>query len=411
MNRVSLFLAWRYLLGSRKERNISYMVIICFISILIGSFSLALVMSIMNGFEQETFQKLKNIHASISMDSYGEHLNWPAIKEVLHKEFPQVSASTPTTSKHVIVQLPGSDDISNIVLLRAIEPQSQATVTTLEQMIEAKNGKESKLQDTIHNNKILIGKSLATRLEVQAGEIVTILFSPEDGIKSRHISFDQAEVIIGRIFYTGIDEFDNHVIYCSFNLLEQLFPESGVTQIDLRIKPNIEEETVVSQLKERLGLNVYSWKQLYPALVSALKLEKYAMFFILSLIILVASMNIMSLLFMQIVQKRGDIAILKALGMPNQAIRTIFLIMGMIIALLATSIGLLGALFVCILFKRYPFIQLPDAYYVSHLPVSIELHSFALIFITIMFLSFIATWFATYKTTRITIASVLRFEA
>ncbi|TET06233.1 ABC transporter permease [Candidatus Dependentiae bacterium] len=411
MNRVSLFLAWRYLLGSKQERSISYMVIICFISILIGSFSLALVMSIMNGFEQETFQKLKNIHASINMNSYDEHLNWPAIKEVLHKEFPHISASTPTTSKHVIVQLPGSDDISNILLLRAIEPISQATVTTLEQMIEAKNGKKSKLQEAIHNNKILIGRSLAATLEAQLGEPVTILFSPEDGIKSRHISFDQAEVIIGGIFHTGIDEFDNHVIYCSFNLLEQLFPENGVTQIDLRIKPNIEEETVVAQLKERLGLNVYSWKQLYPALVSALKLEKYAMFFILSLIILVASMNIMSLLFMQIVQKRGNIAILKALGMPNQAIRTIFLSMGMIIALLATSIGLLGALFVCILFKRYPFIQLPDAYYVSHLPVSIELHSFVLIFLTIMFLSFLATWFATYKTTRITIASVLRFEA
>ena len=156
---------------------------------------------------------------------------------------------------------------------------------------------------------------------------------------------------------------------------------------------------------------MYSWKQRYPALVSALKLEKYVMFFILSLIILVASMNIISLLFMQIVQKRGDIAIFKVLGMADKNLRTIFLKMGMIISILGTLCGLTASLIICYLLKKYPFIQLPDAYYVTHLPVSIELPTYVWIFITITSISFVSTWIATNKTRHINISSLLRFEA
>jgi len=296
---VSFLLAWRYLLGSKQERNISWMVIICFSSIFLGSFALAVVIAIMNGFERETCKKLQGINASITIDAGGEQLDWPAIKKVLETEFPHIIASTPTTNKQVIIQLPGSDDISNVVILRAIDPLSQKNVTTLEQTI-VQNKKTLTLNDTIQNNKLLIGKSLAQTIEVEVEDEAVLLFAPEDTIQSHRIEFDQAEAFIGGTFYTGIDEFDNHIIYCSFDLLEQLFPESGVTQIDLQIAPNSSEEMIIAQLKERLRLNVYSWKQLYPALVSALKLEKYAMFFILSLIILIASMNIMSLLFMPV---------------------------------------------------------------------------------------------------------------
>jgi len=410
MNTVSLLLAWRYVYSRKHERNISWMVVICFSSILVGSFALALVTAIMNGFEQETCKKLQGIHAAISIDAHGESLDWKAIKKVLDKEFPQIVASTPTTSKQVIVTLPGSDDISNVVILRAIDPFTQQQVTTLKQMIEHRSS-DNFWQNVISKNMILIGQSLAQNLEAKTGDSVSVLFIPEEGTtRTNALSFDQKDVRIGGTFKTGIDEFDNHIIYCSFAFLEHLFPDSGVTQIDLKLSGNVDEPSIIQQLKNRLHLNVYSWKELYPALVSALKLEKYAMFLILLLIILVASMNIMSLLFTQIVQKRGDIAILKSLGMSNGAVRSIFLGMGMLIASIASISGIIIALLVCFLLKRYPCIKLPDAYYATHLPVSINPQACALIFFTIMVICFIATWLATSKATRITIASVLRFE-
>ncbi len=411
MNTVSLLLAWRYVYSRKQERTISWMVVICFSSILVGSFALALVTAIMNGFEQETCKKLQGIHAAISIDAHGELLDWKAIKKVLDEEFPQIAASTPSTSKQVIITVPGSDDISNVVILRAIDPLTLQQVTTLKQMI-VQESSDNFLQNIISKNMILIGQSLAQNLEAKTGDSVSVLFIPEEERISRSnaLSFEHKDVRIGGTFKTGIDEFDNHIIYCSFSFLEALFPDSGITQIDLKLSGNVDEPSIIQQLKNRLRLNVYSWKELYPALVSALKLEKYAMFLILLLIILVASMNIMSLLFTQIIQKRGDIAILKSLGMSNGAVRSIFLGMGMMIASIASTAGISIALLVCFFLKRYPCIKLPDAYYATHLPVNINPHACALIFFTIMLICFIATWLATSKATRITIASVLRFE-
>jgi len=383
------------------------MVIICFGSIFLGSFALALVVAVMNGFEKETCKKLQGIHASVNIDAYGERLHWPAIKKVLDEEFPHVIASTPTATKQVIVTIPGSDDISNVVALRAIEPRSQQNVTTLTTMIQQKT---IPLHEIIKKNTILIGNSLSQSLGAGMNDTISILFISDDITEQSHgITFDQYDGQIGGVFKTGIDEFDSHIIYCSFDFFNKLFPESGVSQIELKLEESAHEQNVIALLKKRLKLNVYSWKKLYPALVSALKLEKYAMFLILSLIILVASMNIMSLLFTQTVQKQCDIAILKALGMSNKHIRYIFLSMGMLIAFLASASGLLAAYITSLVLKTYPFIKLPDAYYATHLPVSIDVSSFLFIFLTILLICFMATWASTYKTTRITISTVLRF--
>jgi len=358
----------------------------------------------MNGFEQETVKKLQGINAHISIDGGGQHLNFKAIQSVIIKEFPHIKTCTPIATKQVIIQVPGSDDISNVVMLQAIEPQSQAQVTTLEKTVK----NNQKLTECVYNDHILIGSQLAQRLEAQQGELLTVLFAP-DTLSNNRILFDQEHAHIGGIFSTGIEEFDNHVIYCSFKFLEKLYPDSGVSHIDM-LSDRTHEESTAQQLKERFKLPVFTWKQRYPALVSALKLEKYAMFFILSLIIIVASMNIMSLLFMQIRQKHGDIAILRALGMRYISIRAIFLYMGIIIALCATLCGLTCAFCASIFLKRYPLIELPDAYYVTHLPVSIEFQTYLTIFLTIMIISCITTWYATRQSNRISISSILRFE-
>ena len=158
-------------------------------------------------------------------------------------------------------------------------------------------------------------------------------------------------------------------------------------------------------------MEVYSWQELYPALVSALKLEKYAMGLILALIMLVASMNIISLLFMQITQKRGDIAILQAMGMSHAAIESIFIGIGMTISAAASAIGVLIALILGFFIHRYPLIELPDVYYVTHLPVEFDASICFSVFALILIMSFCATIFSARSTRKINISNVLRFEA
>src|SRR5207302_1389175 len=149
---------------------------------------------------------------------------------------------------------------------------------------------------------------------------------------------------------------------------------------------------------------------LYPALISALKLEKYALILILLLITMVASMNIIALLFMQITQKRPDIAILYAMGMRPKQIVSIFMLMGMLIASIASASGIFLAWIASLLLERYPFIELPDVYYVTHLPANMDWSLAITVFITIMLLNFMATWYTARRTQHIKIADVLRYE-
>ncbi|MDR3550626.1 MAG: ABC transporter permease [Candidatus Babeliales bacterium] len=411
MNTLSLFLAWRYVIGARHEKNISIMVKICFFGILIGSFSLALIMAIMNGFEKVTHEKMQGIHAQIIMRSHGDPLENEAISQVIRAEFPSVQALSPTALRQAIIQPDNSEDITNVVAFKAVDPELEADLTSLNTKIIASISGDKSLQGTIRKNHILIGATLAQNLNLSVGDSVNILFTTHETARSRKITLDIKPAIIGGIFATGIDEFDATLALCSFPFFDSLFPEAGITQISIKLAPNANEEQTIAQLKERFGLEVYSWKELYPALVAALKLEKYVMFIILALITLVASMNIISLLFMQITQKRGDIAILKAMGLSENSISSIFLMMGMSISCIASITGLALACIASWLLETFPFITLPDAYYVTHLPAKMEFHLIAIILLVIIILSFIATWLPAHATRKINIAEILRFEA
>jgi lipoprotein-releasing system permease protein len=149
---------------------------------------------------------------------------------------------------------------------------------------------------------------------------------------------------------------------------------------------------------------------LYPDLVSSLILEKYVMFFILALITLVATLNMISLLFMQIQHKLRDIAIMKTIGLANKPIRSIFLALGVTITLLASLSGLGCAAVAGYLLERYPFIKLPDVYYVSYLPARMDFELFVVVFCATLLLGFLATWIPAQRTKRINIAHVLRQE-
>ena len=266
---------------------------------------------------------------------------------------------------------------------------------------------------------------------------------PEPASKHK-LFFNKHKFIVGGIFKIGLDEYDSNIAFCDINHMNKLFNETGVDQITVKLRThekkylqhsmlctdfwtglwteikfktkiffttNAEENAVIEKLQKRLPhLQINSWKDLYPALVSSLKLEKYVMFFILALITLVASMNMISLLFMQIQQKRRDIAIFKAMGMSDNRIRNIFLHLGVGITLSASTLGLGMAALAGYLLEKYPFIELPDVYYVSYLPARMDPEIFLVVFLATMLLGFLATWIPSRRSKQIEIAQVLRQE-
>lgn len=410
MSKLSLLITWRYLLGARTEKNISIMILICFLGIFIGAFALALVASIMNGFEKVTHQKLRSIHAQIIMRSFGNELDTEKIAQILQTEFPEVQSFSPSTYKQIIIQKPGSQEITNAVILKAINPEQEMKTSCIGQKIIQMSAGSKSLPDLIHDNYIILGKKLAEQLDISVGEHIELLYIAQDQIKSRKITLSKKDAIVNGLFSTGIEEFDTNLVLGSFDLLKNLYPDAGINQINIQLKPGISENEVIKNLQSRFKIDVFSWKELYPALVAALKLEKYAMFFILALITLVACMNIISLIFMQIIQKRPDIAILQSMGMHNRDIIKLFMLMGISLTALAAVAGLIMAYLVGMLLEKYPFIKLPDTYYVTHLPVQMEWYIFALVFALIIGMSIIATWIPARNIATIDAANILRFE-
>ncbi len=409
MNSIALWLAWRSLLASSYQKSISPMVIVCFSSIFIGAFSLALVTAIMNGFEIATHEKMQGIHAQVIIRGYGESLNIGALKEVLKNEFPQIKAFSPSTTRYALVQTAETEGAPSVIMLKAIDPKHEQQISILPKKIITQLP-QTHFEKLIIDNQVVIGKRLAENLEVSVGDTIELLFTPEEQPRGRKITLDTKDAIVSGIFDTGIEEFDSNLVVSSFDFLDQLFPDAGVEQINIKLKAGSNETAIVQTLRDRLNLEVYSWKELYPALVSALALEKYVAFFILALITLVASMNIISLLFMQITQKRPDIAILKTMGMSNNSITNIFLFFGLIISTVASLAGLCCAWIASWFLEQYPFIELPDVYYVTHLPVKMEWNILIAVFIVVMLLGFVATWFPARKTRSINIAETLRYE-
>ena len=153
-----------------------------------------------------------------------------------------------------------------------------------------------------------------------------------------------------------------------------------------------------------------SWEELYPSLVAALALEKYVLMLILSLITLVASMNMVSLLSMYIHQKLKIFALCIVMGMSTARSSALIIIMGMLIASSASFIGLFAAYLAGIFLQNYPLIKLPDAYYVTELPVELDLNVFLFIGLATLFISFIASWIPARKISMLPISDILRSE-
>jgi lipoprotein-releasing system permease protein len=144
---------------------------------------------------------------------------------------------------------------------------------------------------------------------------------------------------------------------------------------------------------------------------SALKLEKVVMFIILVLIILVAAFNIISTLIMMVMEKNKDIAILKSMGATSKSIMKIFMLDGLVIGVVGTVLGIAGGSVLCFLLKQYEFIKLPsDVYYISTLPVNVQVVDVALIALSAIAISFLATLYPSYQASKLDPATAIRYE-
>lgn len=422
MKNIAALLSYKYLKFKKKDRNISLMIKVCFLGILIGTFSLMLTLIIMNGFEKTVHEKMQGINSQVIIYTPGSKLDYESLRQVLKKEFADdIQAISGSSIRQAIIN---KNKNQSVLFIKGIDPFNEGFVTNIEEKILIPQNSEtqevSKLESLLNENQIIIGEKTAKHYGLKIGDTIDLMI-PEPTSQKR-IYLNKKKVVVSGIFKIGLEEYDNNFAFCSLDFLQKVFDEKeGVDQISLKLKKKKEinllpfkkdyETKIINKLQKRLPmLTVASWKDLYPALVSSLKLEKYVMFFILALITLVACMTMISLLFMYIQQKRRDIAILQSMGLSHKKIRSIFLRIGLRITLMGSACGLILAAIAGYFLENYPFIELPDVYYISYLPARMDLEIFIVVFVATMLLGFLATWIPARGTKRINVANVLRQE-
>ncbi|MGE0010282.1 MAG: FtsX-like permease family protein [Candidatus Babeliales bacterium] len=411
MKSFSLFLAWRYMRGARHAQAIGTMVYVSCIALAIASGALALTMCIMRGFEKSGHQLLQGVHAPIIMSSGQDPLDFQAIAPILKTEFPEIIGFSPRITEHGIIKDPLTGELSAPVLLQGILPDHEIQTTKLASYIKRTLFPHATLTDLLVKNQVLIGERLAKQFALHVGDTVELVYSSDTTTSRSKLYLSTTPIIISGIFKTGLEEMDAGTIYCPLSLLQKLFSNAEVTQLAIKPTTLANQDKLITQLQQRFGLDVYSWQSLYPALISALELEKYAMFLIVSLIILIASMTILSLLYMQIQHKRSDIALLHALGVPSNTITCIFMWMGLIIAAFSSLAGLSLAAIAAWVLEKYQLIPLPDTYMISHLPVALEWPIFIGIFFFVICVALVSTWIPCRALHKISIARLLKSQA
>lgn len=403
---VWLFIAWRYIYNSHAHNSVKTLAKLSCISIAVGTFSLALITSVMSGFEKTTHQKFQAVHSDIIMHQYGESLNADAIESVISKEFPEIISISPVSTQQCSIVNTAYDKTSSIIGLKGIQPKKELSTTQLISSIITP--KQADITKTFDEHSLVIGHKLAEALSITVGDIVTVLYTQDLFNGSHTINLEQKNVKIGGIFRSGVEEYDETIAYCDWKLFTKLFPESGIQTLHIKRNSHVNETMLINKLKERFSLAVYSWKELYPSLISALILEKYAMTLIVSLVLLMACLSIISLIYMQLHIKQTDCAILMTAGMKKRDIQKIFLSLSGLLGLIGATFGISLATITGTILQRCSFITLPDSYYTSTIPVAMNFTVFVSIFIITLLLCCGVTLLPLQRISSLSVASILK---
>jgi len=405
---LACFLAYRFLRGSQLSGSFAFMLKLCFLGMGVSTCALILVLAIAHGFENATYTTLKGVHADGIIRAKGKALDFEKINRIIQSEFNlSIRALSPSDTFSVMIQ-DSFGELGPVVYLKGIDPESVQLITPLAAMLIAQREKQ-RFQELFTENSVIIGAKISQQLGLSVGDTFTVLYPEEK--KTDHLALGSWNVTVAGIVKTGIEEIDEQLVLCSLNLLQRIFPESSITEIGFAYTDSCNAGKTVDLLRKRFfSLEVYSWQDLYPPLVAALALEKYAITAIIILIMLIASMNIASLLLMYIHQKRKVFAVCKMMGLSERTLQSVIILMGTCIAASASLGGIVVAFLIGICLKHFPLISLPDAYYVTSLPVQLSPSFFIGAFCMSLIIGFCISLIPAYALKDLAISTTLREE-
>lgn len=419
-----LFIGLRYLKAKRKSTFVSIITFISVAGVALGVTALIVVLSVMTGFEEDLTGKILGTNAHVVvLKSGGEIDDYQKLMGKL-EAYPGVVASTPFIYSQVMIS--SGSNVSGVVL-RGIDTKTDRKVTNLyKSMVQGRLSNLDKAAQASGNEGlsipgVVIGKELAKNLNLFVGDTVNII-SPLGNITPLGMIPKSKQFRVVGIFDTGMYEYDATLAYVGLRQAQAfLSMDDSVTGIQLKVKDIYKAGQIAASIGRGLGYPYIArdWMQMNKNILFALKTEKVVMFIILTLIVLVAAFGIASTLFMVVMEKTKDIAILKSMGATNRSVMKIFVMEGLIIGVSGTVLGLIGGLAISFnLESIVDFVQKvtgfelfnKDIYYLSHFPSKVVPSDVLLISVTAILISFIATLYPSWQGSRMPPAEALRYE-
>jgi len=415
-----LLIGLRYLRAKRKSTFISIITFISTAGVALGVMALIVVLAVMTGFEEDLKEKIlgTNAHVVVLKNS-GEIDDYPRVLDRL-KRVEGVVAATPFIYSQVMLST--GPNVSGVVL-RGIEPKTDAEVTNLRKSIV-----EGRLDDLDAADAggqpapgLVIGRELAKNLNLSLGDSVSVV-SPLGNMTPFGMVPKMKRFRVAGIFNTGMFEYDSTLAYVGLRQAQDFLSlGDAVTGIQLKVKDVYRADAIAHAINTEFGGSFFArdWMRMNKNILFALKTEKMVMFIILTLIVLVAAFGIASTLFMVVMEKTKDIAILKSMGATGRSIMKIFVLEGLIIGVAGTVVGVLGGLLVAFnmesivgLIQKVTGFELfsRDVYYLDHFPSQVVPGDVILISLTAVLISFLATLYPSWQGSRLPPAEALRYE-
>jgi lipoprotein-releasing system permease protein len=409
---VERMVAFRYLRARRQEGFISVIAIFSLLGIMLGVATLIIVMAVMNGFRAELLHQILGLNGHLGIFSrQGRLTDFDQMAGAV-RGLPGVTAVFPQVEGQALA---ASQRRSAGVLVRALRDSDLAAAPLLAGKLDADELKQ------FSGDNLLLGSRLAFTLGVHPGDDVTLLSPNGHATAFGNVPRIKTYRVAGT-FEVGMYQYDSSVLFMPLPAAQLFFQvPDAVTGLQVFLDDPDKAAATAAALNQKLGNAVYvvDWGQNNSALLDAVKIERDVMFIILSLIVVVAALNIISSMIMLVKDKTRAIAILRTMGATRQSILRIFMLSGASIGILGTLAGFaLGVAFtlhieeIRQLIQGLLHVQLfdPKIYFFTRLPARIEVNDVVAVLVMGFGLSFLATLYPAWRAARLDPVEALRYE-
>ena len=428
-----IFLALRYLHSRRRRTLARATTILSIIGIAFGVAALIVAFSLSNGFQDEMREKILSGTAHISlMRKDGEAmLDW---RDVIAKT-KTVQGVRDANGTTYVGALLNRGKLPSYIVLRGVDAESTNAVEEIKQTIVS-GSIETLIQDskfkiqntedqkpkTENQNKIgnqkseigncFIGEELAQRLNLNIGDEVEIV-AADRSITTNELLPVFMKLKIAGLFRTGLYEYDSTWIYVSLDTASKFLgqEQTAISIISVEVADIYQSKLIAEKIKEKLGAayTTVDWQDANRPLFAALTLERRMGLFIISLLVLIAALNITTTLILVVAERRNDIAILSAMGSTRKSIMFVFILEGFFLGAIGSLCGVVFGLIVCWFGQRYKLVSLPaDVYSISYVPFHVRATDILFAVAVALLLSLIATIYPARAAAKMRPAEALR---